>query len=95
MSTVAGGATGPGARRRSGPWKVAGASMIGTSVEWYDFGIYATAAALVFPELFFPEVNRALGTLMSFATLFVALSDVRSARSCSGTSATATAVSAP
>lgn len=71
MSTVAGGATDPGARRRSGPWKVAGASMIGTSVEWYDFGIYATAAALVFPELFFPEMNRALGTLMSFATLFV------------------------
>ncbi|MGW4386116.1 MFS transporter [Streptomyces sp. NPDC004685] len=71
MSTVAGGATEPGARRRSGPWKVAGASMIGTSVEWYDFGIYATAAALVFPELFFPEMNRALGTLMSFATLFV------------------------
>ncbi|MEU9116643.1 MFS transporter [Streptomyces sp. NPDC048483] len=45
--------------------------MIGTSVEWYDFGIYATAAALVFPELFFPELDHALGTLMSFTTLFV------------------------
>ncbi|MFM9372822.1 MFS transporter [Streptomyces sp. Da 82-17] len=61
----------PVPRRRSKPWKVATASLIGTSVEWYDFGIYATAAALVFPELFFPDVNRALGTLMSFATLFV------------------------
>ncbi len=71
MSTAAGAETAPGSRRRSNPWKVAGASLIGTSVEWYDFGIYATAAALVFPELFFPDMNRALGTLMSFTTLFV------------------------
>ncbi|WP_275465596.1 MFS transporter [Streptomyces noursei] len=62
---------GPGLARPSSPWKIATASLIGTSVEWYDFGIYATASALVFPELFFPEMNRALGTLMSFATLFV------------------------
>ncbi|MCZ0972006.1 MFS transporter [Streptomyces albulus] len=62
---------GPGPARPSSPWKIATASLIGTSVEWYDFGIYATASALVFPELFFPEMNRALGTLMSFATLFV------------------------
>ncbi|WP_328327910.1 MULTISPECIES: MFS transporter [unclassified Streptomyces] len=69
MSTAPGAGTAP--LSRSNPWKIAGASMIGTSVEWYDFGIYATAAALVFPELFFPEMNRALGTLMSFTTLFV------------------------
>lgn len=71
MSTATGAAAGPGPQGRSNPWKVAGASLIGTSVEWYDFGIYATAAALVFPELFFPDMNRAMGTLMSFATLFV------------------------
>ncbi|MET9517331.1 MFS transporter [Streptomyces sp. NPDC002994] len=71
MSTATGAETAPGSRRRSNPWKVAGASLIGTSVEWYDFGIYATAAALVFPELFFPDMSRALGTLMSFTTLFV------------------------
>ncbi|MGG2463655.1 hypothetical protein ACO0M4_28310 [Streptomyces sp. RGM 3693] len=63
--------SGTGPAQPSSPWKIATASLIGTSVEWYDFGIYATAAALVFPELFFPEMNRALGTLMSFATLFV------------------------
>ncbi|SEE05281.1 MFS transporter [Streptomyces sp. TLI_105] len=71
MSQSTGTAAPAGAPRRSGPWKIATAAMIGTSVEWYDFGIYATAAALVFPELFFPEMSRALGTLMSFATLFV------------------------
>ncbi|MFG2136567.1 MFS transporter [Streptomyces sp. NPDC048650] len=71
MSTTAGAPPGSGPAKRSGPWKIATASLIGTSVEWYDFGIYATAAALVFPELFFPELNRALGTLMSFTTLFV------------------------
>ncbi|MGW0994062.1 MFS transporter [Streptomyces sp. NPDC002523] len=71
MSTTTDASAPPASRRRSGPWKIATASMIGTSVEWYDFGIYATAAALVFPELFFPEMNHALGTLMSFATLFV------------------------
>jgi hypothetical protein len=34
--------------------KVAAASLIGTTIEWYDFFIYGTAAALVFPALFFP-----------------------------------------
>ncbi|MEV0598623.1 MFS transporter [Streptomyces sp. NPDC050315] len=57
--------------RRANPWKVASASLIGTSVEWYDFGIYATASALVFPDLFFPDAGPALGTLLSFTTLFV------------------------
>ncbi|MDA4892201.1 MULTISPECIES: MFS transporter [Microbacterium] len=48
------------------------AAMAGTSIEWYDFYVYATAAAIVFPQVFFPEVDRALGTLASFGTYAVA-----------------------
>lgn len=47
------------------------ASFIGTTVEYYDFLIYGTAAALVFPRLFFPEVSAATGLLLSFATFGV------------------------
>ena len=52
--------------------KVAAASSIGTTIEWYDFFIYGTAAALVFPTLFFPDQNPATATLSSFATFAVA-----------------------
>ncbi|WP_348789489.1 MFS transporter [Leifsonia sp. NPDC080035] len=48
------------------------ASAVGTTIEWYDFYVYATAAAIVFPQVFFPEVNHALGTLASFGTYAVA-----------------------
>ena len=48
------------------------AAAVGTTVEWYDFYIYATAAAIVFPQVFFPEVDRSLGTLASFGTYAVA-----------------------
>src|SRR6266700_981392 len=48
------------------------ASFIGTAIEWYDFYLYGTAAALVFPKLFFPRFNPAAGTLASFATFGVA-----------------------
>jgi MFS family permease len=47
------------------------ASFVGTSIEWYDFYVYATAAALVFPQLFFPEQNAFVGVLASFATYAV------------------------
>ena len=43
--------------------QVAFASFIGTAVEWYDFFVYGTAAALVFPKLFFREFSPLAGTL--------------------------------
>ncbi len=51
--------------------KVIAASVIGTSLEWYDFFIYGTAAALVFNQLFFPSFEPLVGTLLAFATFAV------------------------
>jgi MFS family permease len=48
------------------------ASLVGTSVEFYDFYIYATAAALVFPQLFFPAQDPAVQQLLSYASFSVA-----------------------
>jgi metabolite-proton symporter len=59
------------AAQPTSPAKVASASFIGTTVEYYDFFIYGTAAALVFPELFFPNSSPLVGTLLSFATFGV------------------------
>ncbi|MCZ8378851.1 MFS transporter [Mycobacterium sp. CPCC 205372] len=56
---------------RTSGLRVALASFIGTTVEYYDFLIYGTAAALVFPKLFFPDVSPAMGLLLSFATFGV------------------------
>jgi MFS family permease len=47
------------------------ASFIGTSIEWYDYYIFGTAAALVFGQLFFPSFSPAAGTLAAFATFAV------------------------
>jgi MHS family shikimate/dehydroshikimate transporter-like MFS transporter len=47
---------------------VALGSMIGTTIEWYDFYLYATASALVFKPLFFPNISSTAGTLATFAT---------------------------
>jgi MHS family shikimate/dehydroshikimate transporter-like MFS transporter len=51
--------------------KVALASFIGTAIEWYDYFLYGTAAALVFNQLFFPDFSPLAGTLASFATFAV------------------------
>ena len=47
------------------------ASLVGTSLEWYDFFLYGTASALVFNKLFFPNFDPAVGTLLAFATYAV------------------------
>jgi MFS family permease len=47
------------------------ASTIGTTIEWYDFFLYSTAAGLVFGKLFFPQTNALTATLLSFGTYFV------------------------
>jgi MHS family shikimate/dehydroshikimate transporter-like MFS transporter len=52
--------------------QVAFASFIGTAIEFYDFYVYGTAAALVFPKLFFPQFKPLAGTLASFAAFGVA-----------------------
>ncbi|MBW0101652.1 MFS transporter [Pseudonocardia sp. KRD291] len=55
----------------AGPRTVLAASLIGTTVEWYDFFLYATAAGLVFPALFFPVGDEVAGTLLAFGTFAV------------------------
>ena len=50
---------------------VATASLIGTTIEWYDFFLYGTAAALVFNRLFFPNVDPLTGTLAAYGTYAV------------------------
>ena len=47
------------------------ASLVGTTVEWYDFFLYATAASLVFNHAFFPDQSTFVGTMLSFATFAV------------------------
>jgi MHS family shikimate/dehydroshikimate transporter-like MFS transporter len=51
--------------------KVAIASFIGTTIEWYDFFLYGTASALIFNKLFFPNYDPLTGTLASFGTYAV------------------------
>ena len=46
-------------------------AFIGSTIEWFDFYIYGTAAALVFDKVFFPELDGAIGTLVAFATFWV------------------------
>jgi metabolite-proton symporter len=62
----------PPRRPVNSPAQVLFASLIGTTIEFFDFYIYATAAVLVFPRLFFPSTDPASATLASLATFAVA-----------------------
>jgi metabolite-proton symporter len=62
----------PGTARTNSPATVLFASLIGTTIEFFDFYIYATAAVLVFPKLFFPASDPAAATLQSLATFAIA-----------------------
>src|SRR5262245_65251213 len=60
------------ARPINSPAQVLFASLIGTTIEFFDFYIYATAAVLVFPRLFFPATDPNTATLASLATFAIA-----------------------
>ena len=62
----------PTGRSVNSPGQVLFASLIGTTIEFFDFYIYATAAVLVFPRLFFPKSDPASATLASLATFAIA-----------------------
>lgn len=55
------------------PSRVIMASLVGTTIEFYDFYVYATAAVLVFPHLFFPPGNETTALLSSFAIFGAAM----------------------
>jgi len=63
------------------------ASTIGTTIEWYDFFIYGTAAGLIFGKLYFPNEDPLTGTLAAFGTYFIGFVGLRSARRSSGITA--------
>ncbi|MDT9591922.1 MFS transporter [Nocardioides zeae] len=72
MSTLSPSPAGAPAAERPTMRRVAVASCVGTTIEYYDFFIYGTAAALVFPTVFFPALGSTAGTVASFATFAVA-----------------------
>ncbi|MBM9503417.1 MFS transporter [Actinacidiphila acididurans] len=62
------GAAEPARTRPADLRRVVAASLIGTTVEWYDYFLYGSAAALVFGKVFFPDSDPLTGTLLSFLT---------------------------
>ena len=71
MTVVAEAAASQSATQKTNLYHVVSASVLGTAIEWYDFLIYGTAAALVFNKLFFPSFDPATGTLAAFSTYAV------------------------
>src|ERR671911_468090 len=67
MERIGGGKTGMPTSIR----KVVVASFIGTTIEWYDYFIFATAAALFFPDVFFPGFGDTTGTILAYTTFAV------------------------
>lgn len=65
-SGSAGGGASPAMMKR-----LAGASMVGTTLEWYDFTVYNTMAALIFNKLFFPSFSPLAGVILAFSTYAV------------------------
>src|SRR4029079_13141024 len=57
--------------RKTSAGRLATASLVGTTLEWYDFTIYNTREALIFNRLFFPSFDPLTGTLLSFSTYLV------------------------
>ncbi|WP_166986865.1 MFS transporter [Canibacter zhoujuaniae] len=60
----------PAERKRA--YRAGWGAFVGTTIEWYDFYVYATAAAIYFPTLFFPEQDRFVGTIAALASSAVA-----------------------
>jgi MFS transporter, MHS family, shikimate and dehydroshikimate transport protein len=69
--------------------KIALASAIGTTIEWYDFFLYGVVTPIVLNKLFFPNFDPIAGTLLAYATFFVGFLSARSAASSSVIMATA------
>ncbi|TLU28470.1 MHS family MFS transporter, partial [Acinetobacter baumannii] len=63
---------GNGSHPKKSSHRLAGiSSMVGTTIEWYDFFVYGAAAALIFNKLFFPNLDPLTGVLAAFATYAV------------------------
>ena len=73
---------------RSGVGKIALASLVGSTIEFYDFYIFGTAAALVFGPMFFPKSAPETPTLNAYVTFGIAFLACPLARFCSAISAT-------
>ena len=72
MTIATAAAPGTGVPPKNSARRILAASMIGTTIEFFDFYIYATAAVLVFPKLFFPAGDEASALLQSLATFAIA-----------------------